>query len=100
MTETITLSEKMDEMVNEVRQRSFNHSHKHDVNCVGCDLYENSHDCNYLDGDVCNQCPCLECIIKPICKEACEKFDAGFWGIIDEQLEERRRKNQYENKTL
>lgn len=88
------------EMMTEVKQRALNHSHKHHIDCVGCDLYENALDCNYLDGDVCEQCPCLECVIKVICKEACEKFDEGFWEIIDKQLQERRSKNQYEIKTL
>ena len=43
-------------------------------NCKSCACYENSYDgCSFMVKDKEN-CPCLLCLVKPICKYECDKL--------------------------
>ena len=41
--------------------------------CTGCRSYENDVPCKYIKNDK-EVCPCLICLIKGMCNDACEKF--------------------------
>lgn len=44
-----------------------------DENCKGCSLYE-IEICEIRRVELTEKCPCRECIVKVICKDACKEY--------------------------
>lgn len=42
--------------------------------CEGCCLYEQAIECKILEIYKGSKCPCIKCLVKPICENSCEDF--------------------------
>jgi len=69
-------------------------SYEYEEGCEGCSVSRNGTYCSYLNHCVGYVCPCLECVIKVVCTDACKEFDKNFWDILPEE------ERWNENKTL
>jgi len=51
--------------------------------CKGCLLFNQAIECKLLELYKADQCPCIICLVKPMCEEPCDAFNI-LTGDIDE----------------
>lgn len=57
--------------------------------CIGCSYYETMVKeklvmCFFMSNDITDECPCLLCLVKPICREKHE-CEARFISMVQEK---------------